>query len=181
MKGNSEMSNANHPAHYNIPGRKECIIEMLEIFGSEKVQAFCELNAYKYRYRHQLKNGQEDLDKAEWYDAKRAELIATDERFEIARNSGLDIRENFLIEEMAELTQAIYKCKRFRYSELCSEYPKNIDKEAAKNNLIEEIADVRLVLEQLIYLLGCEKAVAEAENQKIKRTLERMGGQNENN
>lgn len=43
------MDNVNHPAHYNAPGRKECIVEMLEKFGSEKVQIFCELNAYKYR------------------------------------------------------------------------------------------------------------------------------------
>lgn len=67
-------SNVNHPKHYNIAGRKECIIEMLEIFGVEKVIAFCELNAYKYRYRYQLKNGAEDLAKAEWYENKKQEL-----------------------------------------------------------------------------------------------------------
>ena len=32
--------------------------------------AFCELNAYKYRYRHALKNGDEDLAKATWYENK---------------------------------------------------------------------------------------------------------------
>ena len=63
-----------HPDHYNIPGRKECIDEMLELFGVEKVKAFCELNSYKYRYRHEMKNGEEDLKKAEWYDKKLEEL-----------------------------------------------------------------------------------------------------------
>lgn len=58
------MSNVIHPGHYNIPGRKECIEEMLEKFGYEKTEAFCELNSYKYQYRHEQKNGQEDLDKA---------------------------------------------------------------------------------------------------------------------
>lgn len=72
------MDNVNHPAHYNAPGRKECIVEMLEKFGSQKVQAFCELNAYKYKYRHEMKNGQEDLSKAAWYEAKQAELAAAE-------------------------------------------------------------------------------------------------------
>lgn len=64
----------NHPQHYNIPGRKECIAEMLDVYGAEKVKAFCELNAYKYRYRHTLKGGEEDLKKAAWYDKKKEEL-----------------------------------------------------------------------------------------------------------
>lgn len=64
----------NHPKHYNIEGRKECIEEMIDIFGVEAVKNFCTLNAYKYRYRHAMKNGQEDLEKAEWYDNKHKEL-----------------------------------------------------------------------------------------------------------
>lgn len=60
--------NVNHPKHYNIPGRKECIVEMIEKFGVDAVETFCILNAYKYRYRHELKNGQEDLEKAKWYE-----------------------------------------------------------------------------------------------------------------
>lgn len=56
------MSNVIHPGHYNIPGRKECIEEMLDKFGYGKTEAFCELNSYKYQYRHEQKNGQEDLE-----------------------------------------------------------------------------------------------------------------------
>lgn len=67
-------SNVNHPKHYNIPGRKECIEEMIDIFGVDAVKIFCKLNAYKYRYRHEMKNGQEDLDKADWYMNKLLEL-----------------------------------------------------------------------------------------------------------
>lgn len=48
----------NHPAHYNMEGRKECIEEMVDIFGVEEVKAFCKLNVYKYRYRFALKNGE---------------------------------------------------------------------------------------------------------------------------
>ena len=68
------VERVNHPQHYNIPGRKECIEEMIDKFGIDKVMAFCELNAYKYEYRHELKGGQEDLQKAEWYRNKLAEL-----------------------------------------------------------------------------------------------------------
>lgn len=179
MKGNSEMSNVNHPAHYNAPGRKECIVEMLERFGSEKVQAFCELNAYKYRYRHEMKNGQEDLDKAAWYDAKRSELQFTDKRFQIANFYGLNGQQNQLIEEMAELTQAICKMNRVHG---CGQPVANEIKIASlEYNLFEELADVRLVLDQVIFLLGCDQEVQEIENQKIERTLERMGEQDESN
>ena len=45
------MDNVNHPQHYNIEGRKECIVEMEEAFGLSAVKQFCVLNAYKYRYR----------------------------------------------------------------------------------------------------------------------------------
>lgn len=62
------IEHVNHPKHYNIPGRKECIVEMIEKFGVDAVETFCILNAYKYRYRHELKNGQEDLEKAKWYE-----------------------------------------------------------------------------------------------------------------
>lgn len=64
------MSNVNHPSHYNLPGRKECIEEMLDVFGVEALKHFCLLNRYKYLYRHTMKNGEEDLAKALWYEDK---------------------------------------------------------------------------------------------------------------
>ena len=152
--------NVNHPAHYNAPGRKECIVEMLEKFGTEKVQAFCELNAYKYRYRHDMKNGQEDLEKAAWYEEKFSELQLSDTKYQIAAFFGLEAQEQQLIEEMAELTQAICKRKRGR---------------DVMDNLIEECADVQLMLYQVIYLLDCDLEVQEVMNQKIRRTIERIG------
>ena len=65
----------NHPAHYNIPGRKECLDEMIDLFGLQNTIIFCSMNSYKYRYRADLKGGQQDLQKAEWYDRKAAELM----------------------------------------------------------------------------------------------------------
>lgn len=65
--------NVNHPSHYNNGGM-ECIDEMILIFGVEATKHFCLLNAWKYRYRANHKNGQEDLNKANWYIAKYKEL-----------------------------------------------------------------------------------------------------------
>lgn len=59
-------SMVNHPKHYNL-GKHECIDEMIAMFGVEQVKAFCRCNVYKYRYRAEAKNGQEDRDKAEFY------------------------------------------------------------------------------------------------------------------
>ena len=67
--------NVNHPAHYNREGRKECIVEMQELFGVEAVKNFCLLNAYKYLYRNGLKRGAKtDLAKSKWYFNTYAEL-----------------------------------------------------------------------------------------------------------
>ena len=62
----------NHPAHYQ--GKHECIDEMVALFGVDAVIDFCKCNVHKYRYRAADKNGQEDLDKADWYMDKLMEL-----------------------------------------------------------------------------------------------------------
>ena len=55
----------NHPSHYQ--GKHECIDEMRALFGDEAVKAFCRCNIWKYTYRADSKNGEEDRKKAEWY------------------------------------------------------------------------------------------------------------------
>lgn len=67
--------NVNHPSHYT-QGGMECIDEMLLIFGKEAVKNFCICNAWKYRKRAMFKNGQEDIDKSDWYINKYKELTA---------------------------------------------------------------------------------------------------------
>lgn len=54
------------PNHYK-GDKRDCIDEMLLLFGIEEVKAFCRCNIYKYKYRAERKNGQEDLGKAEEY------------------------------------------------------------------------------------------------------------------
>ena len=68
-----ENDNVSHPAHY-CTGKFECIEVMTEVFGIEAVQAFCRLNAFKYLYRTDRKNGVEDIRKANWYLNKYLEL-----------------------------------------------------------------------------------------------------------
>lgn len=63
----------NHPEHYET-GNFECIDVMVETQGIVATQAFCVCNAFKYLYRHNNKNGTEDILKAQWYLNKFAEL-----------------------------------------------------------------------------------------------------------
>lgn len=64
----------NHPKHYCRENAIESIDEMLLVFGTEAVKAFCLCNVWKYRYRASSKNGDEDLKKSDWYMRKYREL-----------------------------------------------------------------------------------------------------------
>lgn len=68
-----KADNVNHPSHYET-GKFECIDVMIETQGVEAVKAFCLCNAFKYLYRHNGKNGVEDIKKAKWYIDKYLEL-----------------------------------------------------------------------------------------------------------
>lgn len=69
------LDNVNHPSHYeDLLEDYECIDAMVLLFGKEQTISFCRLNAFKYIFRHEKKNGKEDLDKAEWYLHKIEEL-----------------------------------------------------------------------------------------------------------
>ena len=63
----------NHPSRY-AGGKYECIDIMLDVFGKEAVKDFCKLNAFKYIWREQHKNGVEDIKKAVWFLNKYIEL-----------------------------------------------------------------------------------------------------------
>ena len=63
----------NHPDRYKS-GKFECIDVMLDVFGADAVKHFCILNAFKYLWRAEKKNGVEDIKKAVWYLNKFIEL-----------------------------------------------------------------------------------------------------------
>lgn len=84
---------------------------------------------------------------------------------QIAEHYGLRCQMRQLIEEMAELTQVI--CKSERY-----------DLDTVREHLVEEVADVEVVLEQVDYLLG-DSRINQVKAEKIerqKRRIEDAGG-----
>ena len=79
----------------------------------------------------------------------------------IAEHYGLRVQMRQLVEEMAELTQVI--CKSERY-----------DLETVRDHLVEEVADVDIVLSQVKYLLG-DSEFDKIKYEKIKRQIQRIG------
>ena len=67
------MDNVNHPSHYN-QGEIECWDAMVAAFGVEKVKEWCIMTSFKYHWRYEHKNGDEDIDNAMRYLEKYKEL-----------------------------------------------------------------------------------------------------------
>ena len=65
-QGTQYKEEINHPDRY-AGGKFECIDVMLDIFGADAVKHFCILNAFKYIWRSEKKNGVEDIKKAVFY------------------------------------------------------------------------------------------------------------------
>lgn len=92
---------------------------------------------------------------------------------ETATYYGYEAQSNQLVEECAELIQAVNK---YRRAETGLGQPVAEDKKAiAYDNLVEEIADVELMLEQVKYLLQIpEDELLAVKTFKVNRTRERM-------
>lgn len=56
----------NSPPHYT-QGGIECIDAMQSAFGTAELEAYCKIAAFKYIWRCERKNGNEDIRKAIWY------------------------------------------------------------------------------------------------------------------
>lgn len=67
------FDNVNKPIHYT-DGQYECWDVMKDVFGKDELKAFCRLNAFKYIWRSEKKNGVEDIRKAVVYINKLIEL-----------------------------------------------------------------------------------------------------------
>ena len=88
---------------------------------------------------------------------------------DIAGYYGSTAQSRQCIEECAELIQAISKWDRAQSSG---------DTEKVKtvvSRMVEEIADVRIMLDQLIYLYGCSEEVDKMIDEKINRHIVRIG------
>ena len=90
---------------------------------------------------------------------------------EIADYYGYEAQSNQLIEECAELIQAINKHKRV----LHNRQSVNTTLKEAINNVSEEIADVEIMLAQIKHLLGInEQYIDTIKEMKINRTAQRI-------
>ena len=76
---------------------------------------------------------------------------------EVADHFGYEIQSEQLVEECAELIQAVNKYRRARGTG----QPTTLSEEAAFRNLVEEIADVESMLEQIKYLLNIQQKMIE--------------------
>ena len=93
----------------------------------------------------------------------------------ISQNYGYDAQSRQLIEEMAELTQAINKYWRKQLS--CGAFPYPLEENSKEEKaIIEEIADVEICISQLKYLLCIKDTdIEQIIEQKLNRQLERIG------
>ena len=77
MTSNPVDNPVTHPSHYT-QGKVQCIEAMESAFGKEAVATWAKLNAFKYIWRAERKNGMEDIDKAIWYLNKFKELTCNE-------------------------------------------------------------------------------------------------------
>lgn len=74
----------NSPPHYT-QGGIECIDAMKSAFGDTELEAYCKIAAFKYIWRCEKKNGNEDIRKAIWYLQK---YLSLKEITEVADGNG---------------------------------------------------------------------------------------------
>lgn len=90
----------------------------------------------------------------------------------IADNYGYEAQSRQLIEEMAELTQAINKMWRVDAAHCEKTVKPHIE---AYKHIVEEIADVEICLEQVKWLLDIDESVLDDwKDMKIERSISRI-------
>lgn len=100
---------------------------------------------------------------------KRNELIN-----KIAKHYGFESQSRQLTEEVGELLQAVNKF--WRYDLGGGTIPLECAVCRNQRNIIEELADVRIMLDQLAVLLECESMVEIMEMNKLQREWNRICG-----
>lgn len=102
----------------------------------------------------------------------------------IGRHYGYDAQSRQCIEEMAELTQAINKywrkdleCGKHMYNP-CDGYMPDGSQEYW--NLVEEIADVQIMLEQMKFFLAADYDIKKMIDEKLDRQMERIRKEDDN-
>ena len=88
--------------------------------------------------------------------------------FEVAKSYNIEDQIDVLIEEMSELTKALLKNRRAQNGHTDTPVGHTVQ------NIIEEIADVQIMLFQINYLGDFEDDVIDIMNYKLDRQLERI-------
>ena len=100
--------------------------------------------------------------------------MTTEERWSILDRAittyGAPAQMDMAVEEMAELTKALCKIKRAQAG---------CEVTAEIGNVIEEMADVQIMLDQLRIIFG--RSTAEIEEDKLRRLLRRINSYKESN
>lgn len=92
----------------------------------------------------------------------------------LAKHYGFEPQSRQLVEEMSELSVAVNKFWRKQLDcgrKAIEEIPIGTVEE---QNIIEEIADVEIMLEQMKMFFACFNEVRRCKEEKIQRQLERM-------
>lgn len=108
---------------------------------------------------------------------ERQEGGVVDKRIkQISENYGYDAQSRQCIEEMAELTQALNKFWRKNLlcgqMKLTSDLLERLKKTPEYDDILEEIADVQIMLSQILYLLDMD--TSEMVDFKLQRQIERI-------
>lgn len=100
----------------------------------------------------------------------------------IANEYGYNPQSRQLIEEMAELTQAVNKFWRKDLECGKVEFSKELASGERYENIVEEIADVEILLDQMKLFLGIDaQEIDGVKGEKLKRQIERIQGAGERN
>lgn len=97
----------------------------------------------------------------------RVPEVLTDKIFTIADHYDQDAQVDMLIEEMSELTKALLKNRRARKGQT------DTPVRATVNAIEEEVADVMIMLHQIIYL-GDFEDLEDIIEEKLDRQLDRI-------
>lgn len=111
-------------------------------------------------------------DVREWLKAYETTGLPTTVFPEVLQNAvdayGKEAQVDMAIEEMSELTKALLKHRRAEKS------PETWDYEKTRQNILEEVADVIIMLTQLLMIYGGREIVQDDINQKVRRLKERL-------
>lgn len=113
-------------------------------------------------------------DVREWLKAYETHGLPTTMQPEVLQNAvdtyGKEAQVDVAIEEMSELIKALLKNRRAEHS------PQAWDYEKTRQNIFEEIADVVIMLTQLLMIFGGRDAVQKAIDAKVERLSTRLTG-----